>query len=117
MQASSEQLNVDDELLCVPRYDDIDTPYFRGGNGKLKMIARLRDNQSCQPNALVRKSSWPELVGEQGEVAVETIERENPTVTAVIVPEGSFVTTDYVCTRVRVWVDENGTVTRKPTIG
>ncbi|KAF8392256.1 hypothetical protein HHK36_022598 [Tetracentron sinense] len=63
------------------------------------------------------KSSWPELLGTQGEVAAATIERENPLVTAVIVLEGSVVTADFLCTRVRVWVDNSGIVTRVPTIG
>ncbi|XP_042491128.1 glu S.griseus protease inhibitor-like [Macadamia integrifolia] len=63
------------------------------------------------------KSSWPELKGKQGEVAAATIERENPEVDAVIVLEGSVVTGDFLCTRVRVWVDEDGIVTRVPAIG
>ncbi|KAL5542159.1 hypothetical protein UlMin_009869 [Ulmus minor] len=63
------------------------------------------------------KSTWPELLGVQGEVAEETIERENTSVDAVIVLEGSVVTPDIRCDRVRVWVDENGIVTRIPTVG
>ncbi|KAK9289248.1 hypothetical protein L1049_017724 [Liquidambar formosana] len=63
------------------------------------------------------KSSWPELLGVKGEVAAATVERENPLVTAVIVPEGSVVTADFVCTRVRIWVDTNGIVVRVPKIG
>ncbi|KAL5542162.1 hypothetical protein UlMin_009872 [Ulmus minor] len=63
------------------------------------------------------KSTWPELLGVQGEVAEETIERENTSVDAVIVLEGSVVTADFRCDRVRVWVDKNGIVTRIPTIG
>ncbi|KAL4199981.1 hypothetical protein AMTRI_Chr03g54070 [Amborella trichopoda] len=64
-----------------------------------------------------RKSLWPELVGTNGEDAVKAIEGENPTVDVSIVPEGSIVTTDVRCDRVRVWVNEYGTVTRVPTIG
>ncbi|CAK9146377.1 unnamed protein product [Ilex paraguariensis] len=63
------------------------------------------------------KSSWPELVGVQGETAVAIIERENPLVNAIIVPEGSFVIQDFRCSRVWVWVDKNGTVYRVPRIG
>ncbi|KAF8392255.1 hypothetical protein HHK36_022597 [Tetracentron sinense] len=62
------------------------------------------------------KSSWPELLGKKGEVAAATIERENPLVNAVIVLEGSIVTQEILCTRVRVWVDHSGIVTRVPTI-
>ncbi|KAL6970524.1 hypothetical protein U1Q18_030222 [Sarracenia purpurea var. burkii] len=63
------------------------------------------------------KSSWPELVGTQGETAAATIERENPLVTAQIVLEGSSVDQTFDCTRVWVWVNDNGLVTRTPVIG
>ncbi|XVF23605.1 hypothetical protein REPUB_Repub13aG0053900 [Reevesia pubescens] len=63
------------------------------------------------------KSSWPELVGKKGEDAKETIEKENPHVNAEIVLEGTIVTADFLCTRVRVWVNTYGIVTRVPIIG
>ncbi|KAL5542161.1 hypothetical protein UlMin_009871 [Ulmus minor] len=71
----------------------------------------------CKFLGALGKSIWPELLGAQGKVAEETIERENTGVDAVIVPEGSMVTTDFRCDRVRVWVAKNGIVTRIPTIG
>ncbi|MED6207326.1 hypothetical protein PIB30_034744 [Stylosanthes scabra] len=63
------------------------------------------------------KSSWPELVGTDGNAAVQTIMRENPRVTATTVPKGSSVTTDFRCDRVRVFVDRSGTVFLVPKIG
>lgn len=63
------------------------------------------------------KSSWPELVGVQGEVAKEIIERENPNVTAQIVEEGTRVDQQYICTRVWVWVNTAGVVIEVPRIG
>lgn len=63
------------------------------------------------------KFSWPELVGVQGTVAEATIERENPSVNAIIVPLGSVVTTDLRSDRVWVWVNEDGIVNRVPKIG
>ncbi|KAL1294708.1 hypothetical protein HN51_055512 [Arachis hypogaea] len=63
------------------------------------------------------KSSWPELVGVEGTVAEARIERENPLVNAIIVPEGSMVTTDYRCDRVWVWINKAGIVKRVPIIG
>ncbi|AES61052.1 putative proteinase inhibitor I13, potato inhibitor I [Medicago truncatula] len=63
------------------------------------------------------KSSWPELVGVEGKVAEATIERENPLVNAIIVPEGSAVILDFRCDRVWVWVDKDGIVFKVPTIG
>ncbi|CAI9776886.1 unnamed protein product [Fraxinus pennsylvanica] len=62
------------------------------------------------------KSSWPELLGVPGATAVETIERENPLVTAIIVPPGTSVITDFRCDRVWVYVDDNGNVNRVPRI-
>ncbi|KAL3849733.1 hypothetical protein ACJIZ3_011615 [Penstemon smallii] len=63
------------------------------------------------------KDVWPELVGASGEVAERVIERQNPNVNAVIVKEGSFLTADFRCDRVRVWVNGSGVVVRPPSIG
>ncbi|KAJ6376313.1 PROTEIN putative EXPRESSED-RELATED [Salix viminalis] len=63
------------------------------------------------------KSSWPELVGINGEVAAKIIVRENPKVGAAIVKEGMMVTMDFRCDRVRVWVDKYGIVKDIPQIG
>ncbi|OVA05294.1 Proteinase inhibitor I13 [Macleaya cordata] len=63
------------------------------------------------------KSSWPELLGVYGEVAVATIRRENRKVSVVIVKEGMMVTMDFRCDRVRVWVDKKGIVKQVPALG
>ncbi|XWS07973.1 hypothetical protein CRYUN_Cryun41cG0037000 [Craigia yunnanensis] len=63
------------------------------------------------------KNSWPELVGETGKLAAAAIENENPLVNAVIVLEGTPVTEDFRCDRVRVWVNTDGIVTEVPVIG
>ncbi|CAA0827032.1 Serine protease inhibitor- potato inhibitor I-type family protein [Striga hermonthica] len=68
------------------------------------------------PNA-VGKSSWPELLHVQGHVAAAVIARENPKVSVAIVKEGSIVTMDIRCDRVRVWVDKHGIVNSVPHIG
>ncbi|XP_047974393.1 glu S.griseus protease inhibitor-like [Salvia hispanica] len=62
------------------------------------------------------KDSWPELVGKKGEEAVVVIEGENPFVHAIILLDGTPVTLDFRCDRVRVWVDECGYVLRPPVI-
>ncbi|KAG4174556.1 hypothetical protein ERO13_A11G128500v2 [Gossypium hirsutum] len=62
------------------------------------------------------KSSWPELVGTNGEVAAHIIEKENPKVSVRIV-KGLMVTMDFRCDRVRVWVDNYGIVKTTPHIG
>ncbi|GMP56129.1 hypothetical protein CsSME_00020717 [Camellia sinensis var. sinensis] len=65
-----------------------------------------------------RKAAWPELLGAQGKIAAATIEREmNYQVKAVILLIGTKVTGDFVCTRVRVWVDKSGIVVQVPVAG
>ncbi|MCA0772471.1 serine protease inhibitor, partial [Vibrio vulnificus] len=63
------------------------------------------------------KSSWPELVGTKGTTAKHIIEKENPHVKAILVPEGSAVTLDFVCSRVRVVINRPGFVIMTPMIG
>ncbi|KAI4317971.1 hypothetical protein L6164_025791 [Bauhinia variegata] len=63
------------------------------------------------------KSSWPELVGINGGAAANIIEGENPNVEATTLPEDSFVTDDFRCDRVRVFVDKQNVVTKTPKIG
>jgi len=65
----------------------------------------------------VGKSSWPELVGINGETATQIIMKENPRVNAFTVEEGSSVTTDFRCDRVRVFVNQKDSVSRVPKIG
>ncbi|CAN7059472.1 unnamed protein product, partial [Brassica rapa subsp. trilocularis] len=65
------------------------------------------------------KTSWPELVGTNGDYAASVIERQNSRVNAVVILDGSPVTADFRCdrNRVRVWVDTNRIVVRVPTTG
>ncbi|KAG8653977.1 hypothetical protein MANES_05G086480v8 [Manihot esculenta] len=63
------------------------------------------------------KTTWPELVGANGDSAAATIEEENKNVKATVLKEGTPVTKDFRTNRVRVWVDENNVVTQAPTIG
>lgn len=65
----------------------------------------------------VGKFSWPELLGVDGRKAAAIIEEENDLVTAVIIPEGSVVTQDFLCNRVWVWLDKNNIVVHVPKIG
>lgn len=71
--------------------------------------------QTC--NVTEGKRSWPELVGEIGKAAAVKIERENPNVGAILVEEGTpSPTKDRKCDKVRVWIDQNGVVTRVPSV-
>ncbi|KAL7104078.1 hypothetical protein ACP275_08G221900 [Erythranthe tilingii] len=68
-------------------------------------------------NCPTGKSMWPELLGAKGDAAATVIERENRNVNAIVVREGSFVTQDLRCDRVRVWVNVSNVVVRVPRIG
>ncbi|KAI3668071.1 hypothetical protein L6452_43146 [Arctium lappa] len=63
------------------------------------------------------KNSWTELVGKNGEDAAVKIEQENPHVHAIMILDGTPVTGDFRCDRVRVVVDCHEIVLRTPTIG
>ncbi|KAF3456855.1 hypothetical protein FNV43_RR01509 [Rhamnella rubrinervis] len=63
------------------------------------------------------KTSWPELVGTQGDVAVGVIKTENPNLNVFTLPVGSFVTGDHDCNRVRVYVNANDFVAKVPKLG
>ncbi|KAL3635046.1 hypothetical protein CASFOL_022100 [Castilleja foliolosa] len=63
------------------------------------------------------KSSWPELVGTNGQAAAALIEQQNPNVNATIVLIGSVQTPDIRCDRVRVFVNRSGVVVQTPVIG
>ncbi|XP_077984426.1 uncharacterized protein LOC144439051 [Glandiceps talaboti] len=60
---------------------------------------------------------WPELVGKTGEEAKEAIKKEHPDFEIQIIPADYGVTSDYVETRVRIFLDENSKVARPPMIG
>ncbi|KAK6164529.1 hypothetical protein DH2020_001393 [Rehmannia glutinosa] len=68
-------------------------------------------------SSLIWKYSWPELVGRNGEEAAAVIENENQNVNAIVLKDGTPVTADFRCDRVRVWVNDYGVVIRAPTIG
>ncbi|CAH8299624.1 unnamed protein product [Eruca vesicaria subsp. sativa] len=65
------------------------------------------------------KTSWPELVGSDGNDAASVIESQNPGVKAVVILDGSPVTGDFRCDRVWVRVDKevDGIVVQVPTVG
>ena len=66
----------------------------------------------------IKKSEWPELVGKNGEEAVETIKRERPDLVSVAtMPQGMMMTMDMRMDRVRVMIDGDGNVTGKPALG
>ncbi|KAL4567370.1 hypothetical protein LXL04_022953 [Taraxacum kok-saghyz] len=63
------------------------------------------------------KKSWPEVVGTSSQAAATIIERQNENVEAVVVEEGSSVSTDVRCDRVRIFVDDNNIVKEVPKVG
>ncbi|PKI32172.1 hypothetical protein CRG98_047430 [Punica granatum] len=70
---------------------------------------------SCPPG----KSSWPELLGWNGELAAARIRQENPLVNqaTVVRVRDHFVIHNFRCDRVWVWVDDSGVVVYVPKLG
>ena len=60
---------------------------------------------------------WAQMVGMPGKQAVAQLEQENPNMTIQLVPFGSMVTMDYREDRIRVFVDEQGNVSKPPRVG
>nr|XP_043612139.1 subtilisin inhibitor-like [Erigeron canadensis] len=63
------------------------------------------------------KTSWPELVGMKAEDAEKKIKEEMARAKVHIIPQDSFVTMDFVSSRVRLFVDSSQNVVRPPRIG
>ena len=64
-----------------------------------------------------QSTTWPELVGMDGEAAKSQLESSVEPKQVFIVKENSMVTMDYRTDRIRVFVDGNGKVARPPMVG
>ncbi len=67
--------------------------------------------------ATTTKTSWPELVGMDGEAAKAQLESVEPDKQVFLVPQNAMMTMDYRKDRVRIFVDSEGKVVRAPKIG
>ncbi|WP_411103146.1 serine protease inhibitor [Streptomyces sp. cmx-4-9] len=64
------------------------------------------------------RKEWPELVGMPAEEASAAIRGDSPDVTEVhVVGQGQMVTMDFRPGRVRLYVDDQGRVSRVPSTG
>ncbi|CAA2994615.1 ase inhibitor-like [Olea europaea subsp. europaea] len=63
------------------------------------------------------KSVWPNTLGMDGKQAKKIIEKDNPLVTGVIISPGFYVSHDFCCNRVWVFVDEHHKVSVVPKVG
>ena len=63
------------------------------------------------------KPAWAHLVGKSADEAMSHIQAERPELKVLIVPKGSMVTADVRLDRVRLFVNDDGTVAKKPRIG
>ncbi|XP_004247655.1 wound-induced proteinase inhibitor 1-like [Solanum lycopersicum] len=63
------------------------------------------------------KQFWPELIGVPAKLAKEIIEKENPSISDIpILLNGSPVTMDFRCDRVRLFDNILGYVVQIPTV-
>ncbi|PHT44235.1 Ethylene-responsive proteinase inhibitor 1 [Capsicum baccatum] len=79
-------------------------------------VLQLDVSQSGCPG--VKKDTWPELLGVPSGFARRTIKHENPKLTNVpSVLNGSPVTADFRCDRVRLVVNVLGFIVKTPQVG
>ncbi|PHT36446.1 Ethylene-responsive proteinase inhibitor 1 [Capsicum baccatum] len=79
-------------------------------------VFQLDVSQSGCPG--VKKDTWPELVGVPAGFARRTIQKENPKLTNVpSILNGSPVTQDFRCDRVRLFVNVLDDVVQTPRVG
>ncbi|PHT36445.1 Ethylene-responsive proteinase inhibitor 1 [Capsicum baccatum] len=79
-------------------------------------VFQLDVSQSSCPG--VKKDKWPELLGVPAGLARRTIQKENPKLTNVpSVLNGSPVTRDFRCDRVRLFVNVLDVVVQTPRVG
>ncbi|OMO78438.1 Proteinase inhibitor I13, potato inhibitor I [Corchorus capsularis] len=64
-----------------------------------------------------KKRSWPDLKGENVEIAKATILRERPDLNVDVIPEGTPWTREFRINGVRLSVNEKGQVVNVPVIG
>ena len=65
-----------------------------------------------------KKTTWPELVGMNGQDSIATIQADNSDVSDVhVVAEGAMVTMDMRMDRVRLYVNAEGNIVSNPSIG
>eukprot|EP00980_Cylindrotheca_fusiformis_P031300 scaffold26137_cov152-Cylindrotheca_fusiformis.AAC.1 len=63
------------------------------------------------------RSEFPEVIGMTGDEAKATLEQEFPSMTIQVLPHGSMATMDFREDRIRIWLDENGSVSKAPRVG
>ncbi|XP_024975961.1 subtilisin inhibitor-like [Cynara cardunculus var. scolymus] len=73
----------------------------------------LEAKQSLPPT----KTNWPELMGMKAEDVEKKIKEEMPRATVHVIPQDSFVTMDFVSSRVRLFIDSSQNVVKAPRIG
>ncbi|XP_060176549.1 proteinase inhibitor I-B-like [Lycium barbarum] len=79
-------------------------------------VLQLDVSQSDCPG--VTKDTWPELLGVPATLARQTIQNENSNITNVpSILNGSPVTTDFRCDRVRLFVNVLDFVVQTPRVG
>ncbi|XP_071088154.1 uncharacterized protein [Haliotis cracherodii] len=74
-------------------------------------------NEHRDPATAPTKDEWPELLHKLGVDARDAIRQDNPDLEVFVLPADSFVTEDFRRSRVRIFVQVDGTVASIPRIG
>lgn len=82
-----------------------------GGSSNNKNVGIMSNSADDIPQ------SFPALVGMNGEAAKAELESKYPSLSVQVLPQNSMVTMDFRMDRVRVFVDDDGNVSREPRLG
>ncbi|XP_031473454.2 glu S.griseus protease inhibitor-like isoform X1 [Nymphaea colorata] len=84
----------------------------------LAVLFFLLSGSSMAADFCQGKQSWPELVGQAGEVAEPVIKGQNPFVKdVIIVRNDTKLIENFRCDRVWIFTNPDGTISRIPTVG
>lgn len=94
---------------------------IRGGSSErfeTETESTKTETASTKDTAETDRQEWPELVGKDGKEARDFImQQSGNSLQVFVVPNDSAVTADFVTDRVRIWINDDGTVSRPPKIG
>jgi hypothetical protein len=81
------------------------------------LLAVMSSPSSATETTGTGAPDWEELVGKTGVEVEEFIRKQRPDVKTAIIPDGTPVTQDFKPSRVRIFVDANNKVIRRPVFG
>lgn len=94
-------------------------------SGSKKYALQAKDNSKVdfrgkagkKGNKKPKVQDWSKFVGKNPKRAAKRIKKQKPGFKVEVIPFGSMVTEDYRLDRIRIFVGEDGKVSRTPVVG